>query len=91
MPRRDRAYGATVPTKRSGGGNGRRTRSRGKNTYRAKQNRRPADGATEQQAATAETPEAAEAKAPQGRKQVVLRGEAGPALVVGLGAGTVLR
>jgi hypothetical protein len=70
MPRHDRAHGASVPTKRSGGGSSRRTRSRGKNTYRAKQNRRPADGATKQQATTAEAPEAAEAQASQGRQQV---------------------
>lgn len=70
MPRHDRAYGATVPTKRSGAGNSRRTRKRGKNTYAEKQNRRPADGSTEQQAATAKADATAKAQAPQGRLQV---------------------
>lgn len=65
MPRHDRAHGITVPTKRSGGGGSRRTRSP-KNTYRAKQNRRSADGPTETQ--TAKANPAAEAQAAQGRK-----------------------
>jgi hypothetical protein len=48
MPRHDRAYGATLPTKRNRGGSGRRTRKRGKNTYAAKQNRKPTDDAPAQ-------------------------------------------
>lgn len=68
MPRHDRAYGATVPTKRSGGGTSRRTRKRGKNTYYAKRfMRRPADGATNEQATAAA--EAAEPQGAQGRQQ----------------------
>jgi len=73
MPRHDRAYGASIPTKRSGAGNSRRTRKRGKNTYATKQNRRPADG-TEQapgntEAATATTKSEGAQRRIQGRPQ----------------------
>lgn len=68
MPRHDRAYGATVPTKRSGGGTSRRTRKRGKNTYFAKQFlRRPTDGSPNQPANA--TAEAAKPQGAQGRQQ----------------------
>lgn len=71
MPRHDRAYGATVPTKKSGGGSSRRGHS-SKNTYRTKQHiRRTVDelaGKAPSQAT--QTDAAAEAEAPQGRQQV---------------------
>lgn len=71
MPRHDRAYGATVPTKKSGGGSSRRGHT-SKNTYRTKQHiRRTVDelaGKAASNAAQATT--TTEAEAPQGRQQV---------------------
>lgn len=71
MPRHDRAYGATVPTKKSGGGSARRGHS-SKNTYRTKQHiRRTVDelaGKAASPAAQASPP--AEAEAAQRRQQV---------------------
>lgn len=72
MPsRKDRAFGATVPTKRSGGGSSRRGH-RSKNTYSPKQHiRRTVDelsGKAASYAAQATPP--AEAEATQGRQQV---------------------
>lgn len=71
MPRHDRAYGATLRTKKSGGGNSRRSQS-SKGTYRTKQHiRRTVDELSGKAAIdAAQTTEAAEAEAAQGRQQV---------------------
>ena len=73
-PRHDRAYGISVPTKRSGGGSGRRTRKRGKNTYAAKQNRKPSDDTEKERPAT---PQAAEPQGAQRRQQGPAQTEVG--------------
>lgn len=71
MPRHDRAYGASVPTKRSGGGSSRRGHS-SKNTYRTKQHiRRTVDELAGKAASpAAQASQAAEAQTAQGRQQV---------------------
>lgn len=71
MSRHDRAYGATVPTKKSGGGSSRRGH-RSKNTYGPKQNiRRTVDELSGKAAShAAQAAATAKAEAPQGRQQV---------------------
>ncbi len=66
MPRHDRAYGATIQ-KRQSGGSTRRTRRRGKNTYSAKQRGGRRHGTQEQ-------PEAHTAEAQTQARQVAGRG-----------------